>query len=52
MSPLRNKMIDAMRMRGFAVRTHQTYLMAVSDLARYCRRCPSTLCANVLETVF
>ena len=52
MSPLRNKMIEAMRMRGFAVRTHQTYLMSVSDLARHYHRCPSTLTREDLEAYF
>ena len=52
MTPLRQKMIEAMRMRGFAVRTHQTYLMAVSELARYHRRCPSTLGREDLEGFF
>ena len=35
MTPLREKMIEAMRVRGFAVRTHQSYLSAVSKLAGY-----------------
>ena len=43
MTSLRHEMVEAMRMRGFAVRTHQTYLKSVSDLAHHCRRCPSTL---------
>ncbi|HEC13531.1 MAG TPA: integrase, partial [Acidiferrobacteraceae bacterium] len=30
MTPLRQKMIDAMRVRGFSMRTHQSYLAAVT----------------------
>ena len=52
MTPLRAQMIEAMRMHGFAVRTHQTYLMAVSELARYHHRCPSTLGREELEAWF
>ncbi|VAW97699.1 hypothetical protein MNBD_GAMMA20-603, partial [hydrothermal vent metagenome] len=33
MTPLREKMIDAMRLRGFSPRTHKSYLSAVSQLA-------------------
>jgi len=47
MTPLRAKMIKAMKMRGFAERTHQSYLAAVTDLARYYRRSPE--CLSVAE---
>ena len=30
-------------MHGFSVRTHESYLRAVTDLARYYRRSPDTL---------
>ena len=40
MTPLRQAMIKAMQMRGFAERTHQSYLAAVTVLARYTRRSP------------
>lgn len=40
MTPVRLKMITAMHMRGFSPRTHQSYLAAVKDLARYTRRSP------------
>ncbi len=43
MTPLRQKMIDAMRMRGFSMRTHESYLSAVSELARYYGRSPEEL---------
>jgi len=35
MSPLRQKMIDAMLVRGFSVRTQRSYLDAVSQLSTY-----------------
>ena len=38
MTLLRQKMMDAMQVRGFSVRTHQSYLSAVSDLSRYYHR--------------
>jgi hypothetical protein len=33
MTPLRKAMIEAMQVRGFSVRTHGSYLAAVTDLA-------------------
>lgn len=39
MTPLRQAMIKAMQMRGFSKRTHQSYLAAVTDLARH-TKCP------------
>ena len=38
MTPLRQKMIAAMRQRGFSVRTHESYLGAVSSFSRFYRR--------------
>ena len=35
MTLLRQQMIDAMQQRGLSVRTHETYLAAVSNLAKY-----------------
>lgn len=32
MTPLRQRMITAMQMRGFSARTHTSYLSAVRDL--------------------
>lgn len=43
MTPLRQQMITAMRVRGFSPRTHQAYLQAVQGLARYYRQSPDTL---------
>lgn len=52
MTPLRKQMIDAMRQRGFAVRTHQAYLAVVSDLARHYRRSPAALGVDELQAWF
>lgn len=52
MTPLRQRMIEAMRVRGFSVRTHQSYLAAVTDLARYYHRSPDTLSLAELEGYF
>ena len=35
MSPLRQKMIDAMRQRGFSPRTHKSYIEAVKNFSRF-----------------
>jgi integrase/recombinase XerD len=43
MTPLRQRMITAMQMRGFSARTQASYLSAVRDLARYTRRPPDAL---------
>jgi hypothetical protein len=52
MSPLRKKMIGAMRQRGFSVRTHQSYLGAVVQLARFYRRSPDTLTVEEVQAFF
>lgn len=43
MTMLRQKMIRAMRQRGFSSRTHDSYLYAVTGLARYWRLPPDQL---------
>ena len=52
MTPLRQKMIEAMQVRGFSVRTHQSYLYAVSDLAKYYGRSPEQLNQAELQAYF
>ncbi|WP_440998217.1 tyrosine-type recombinase/integrase [Arhodomonas sp. SL1] len=52
MTALREKMIEAMRQRGFAQRTHRTYLAVITDLARYFRRSPDELDADDLQRFF
>lgn len=52
MTALREKMIEAMRQRGFAQRTHETYLAVITDLARYFRRSPEALNTDDLQRFF
>lgn len=52
MTPLRAKMIKAMQTRGFSVRTHESYLNAVTDLARYFHRSPDQLGLDDLRRYF
>jgi site-specific recombinase XerD len=52
MTPLRQKMIDAMLMRGFAVRTQQSYLDAVIQLSRYYHCSPERLTHAQLQDYF
>ena len=52
MTPLRQRMIAAMQMRGFSPRTHESYLAAVRDLARFTRRSPDTLGRADLQGYF
>lgn len=52
MTPLRHQMIEAMSLRGFSVRTHQTYLCAVTQLAGYYRRSPDRLTFAELQRYF
>ncbi len=43
MTPLRQRMIDAMVLRGLAARTQETYLWNVAQLARHYRQSPERL---------
>ena len=43
MTPLRQRMIDAMVLRGFAARTQETYLFAVGRMARHHHLSPELL---------
>ena len=52
MSPLRSKMIDAMRQRGFSVRTHESYLGAVEGLAQYYHRSPENIDLDDIQNYF
>ena len=52
MTPLRQKMIAALRQRGFARRTHESYLRVVTDLARFHRRSPDELSSQDLQIYF
>lgn len=52
MTPLRQKMIDAMLLRGFSVRTQQSYLDAVRHLAQYYHRSPEALSTDNIQAYF
>ncbi|MDR5892815.1 MULTISPECIES: site-specific integrase [Halomonas] len=52
MTALRQAMIEAMRQHGFAQRTQHTYLMVITDLARYFHRPPDTLSPDDLQRFF
>jgi integrase/recombinase XerD len=52
MTPLRQRMIGAMRQRGFSDRTHQSYLYAVTELARYFHRSPDQLSVQDIQAFF
>ena len=43
MTPLRQRMLDALVLRGMAQRTQESYIEAVARLARHYRRSPDTL---------
>ena len=49
MSEHRQQMIDAMRQRGYSVRTHEAYLAAVAGLASHYRRSPVRLSAEEVK---
>lgn len=52
MTPLRKQMIEAMRLRGFSPRTHESYLYAVEKLAGYYHRPPDRLSQEQVQAFF
>ncbi len=52
MTPLRQKMIDAMQVRGFSARTHHSYLAAVNALAQHYQRTPERISVDELQDYF
>lgn len=52
MTKLRQAMIDAMLVRGFASRTHESYLGAVEGLAKYYHRSPERLGTGEIQDYF
>lgn len=52
MTPLRQQMSDAMLVRGFATRTQESYLYAVTALANYYHRSPDRLSLDELQNYF
>ena len=49
-SPLRQRMLDDMRMRKFEPKTQATYLRAVRKLAKFLGKSPDTACAEDLRS--
>ncbi len=49
MTPLRQRMIDALVLHGKAARTQEAYVAAVAHLARHYRRSPDTLSGGEIE---
>jgi integrase/recombinase XerD len=49
MTELRRRMIDAMTVRGFSPRTHESYIAAVRGLAKHYRRSPDELSVQEVE---
>lgn len=49
MTELRRRMIQQMTVRGFSLRTHQSYLSAVRGLAKHYRRAPDALSVEEVE---
>ena len=49
MSPLRQRMIDAMVLRGFAARTQQSYVEAIYRMAKHYRRDPCEYSAQDVQ---
>lgn len=52
MSALRQKMIEDMQLRGFAARTQEAYLLAVSQLAKHYHKSPDQLAEEELRQYF
>jgi site-specific recombinase XerD len=52
MSALRQKMIEDMQLRGFAVRTQEAYLLAVSQLAKHYHKPPDQIHEEELRQYF
>ena len=49
MTPLRQRMLDAMALRGFAARTVEAYIHAVAGLSRHYRCSPDQLCVQQVQ---
>jgi integrase/recombinase XerD len=49
MTPLRQRMLDALVLRGMAARTQEAYIGAVAGLARHYRRSPDELSADEVQ---
>jgi len=51
-TPLRQKMIEDMQLRGFAARTQESYLLVVSQLARHYQKSPDQINEEELRQYF
>ncbi len=49
MTPLRQRMLDALQVRGLADRTTESYIEAVTRLARHFKRSPDGLIAEQVQ---
>jgi integrase/recombinase XerD len=49
MTELRRRMIQAMTIRGFSPRTHESYIAAVRRLAKHYRRSPDELSVDEVQ---
>jgi len=52
MTPLRQRMVEYMQLRGFAARTQEAYLTAVCQLARYYQKSPGEITEEQLRQYF
>ena len=52
MTPLRQRMIDDMKLRGLSANTQQAYVLAVRQLAEHYRRPPDRISQEELRTYF
>ena len=52
MTPLRQRMIDDMQLRGLSARTQETYVTAVRQLAKHYRRSPDRISEEELRQYF
>ena len=52
MTPLRQQMIDAMRQRGFSLRTHKSYLAAVRDFSKHFHKPPDQIQVGQIQDYF
>jgi hypothetical protein len=52
MTALRQKMIEDMQLRGFALRTQEAYLLAVRQLAHYYNKSPHLVTEEELRQYF
>ena len=52
MTPLRQRMIEDMKLRGYSARTQEAYVAAVRQLAEHCRKSPDQLAEEELRQYF